>query len=557
MKIKLSFSIKGIFFASFTILFGVVLSGCSLLGSSTGTGALKGSGTIEADTVRLAPEIGGKIAQISVDKGDSLQAGAPVFRLDDTALQAQRSQAQASLQAAQSDLAAAQASLDLLKAGATPQQLDAAQAQLAQADASRMATQATLYDVTSGQRPEDIAAAQTRLDWARQEYYSMTVVLDAQQVEDVHTPVTQAQSSLDQARNRMTQLSKDQRTPPSAIEASTSAVADVQNLLKAATQAYQAVQNAALPFYLQLEAVQKSWDIAQLNLSQANARRSALQADSNMTQDALDAAQSTINDAQTMVDKTNAAYNALNTSDQATRLSSAWTEVQNAQTALNSMGRNSGGTADLETLLNQLNAANAARDMASANLIDLQNGARPEQVAAAQAQVDAARSQVAAAQAAVNLIDVQIGKLSVTSPVAGVVLDRPLNVGEIAAAGAEIVEIGSLDKVNLTVYVPEDQYGQIKLGQKATIQIDSYPGRTFDGRRRIHLRPGRVHPAQRADRRKPQHHGVCHPDRHPQPGPCPQARHARGRCLLIELGEYILARSICICVEPPMHVDLA
>ncbi len=141
---------------------------------------------------------------------------------------------------------------------------------------------------------------------------------------------------------------------------------------------------------------------------------------------------------------------------------------------------------------------------------------------------------MAAAQAAVNLIDVQIGKLSVTSPVAGVVLDRPLNVGEIAAAGAEIVEIGSLDKVNLTVYVPEDQYGQIKLGQKATIQIDSYPGRTFDGRRRIHLRPGRVHPAQRADRRKPQHHGVCHPDRHPQPGPCPQAGHARGRCFLID-----------------------
>lgn len=309
----------------------------------------------------------------------------------------------------------------------------------------------------------------------------MTVVLDPKQIEDVHTPVTQAQSNLDQAKNRMTQLEKDQRTPPSALDACSKAIGDVQTLLDSTTQAYQAVQDASLPFYQQIAAVRKTWNLAQLNLSQANARRSALQADNNMTQDLLDAAQSTINDAQTMVDKTNAAYNALNSSDQATRLSSAWTEVQNAQTALNSLGRNTSGTADLETLLNQLNAATAAHDMANANLINLKNGARPEQIAAAQAQVDAARAQLDAGQATLNLIDIQIGKLTVSAPAAGVVLDRPLNVGEIAPAGATVVEIGSLDKVTLTVYVPEDQYGRITLGQKATIQINSYPGRTFDG----------------------------------------------------------------------------
>ncbi len=475
MKIKIALTVLC------SLILVAVSSGCSVIGSGSGTSALKGSGTIEADTVQLAPEIGGKISKINVDKGDSVTVGDIIFSLDDTAQQAQRSQAQASLQAAQSAQAAAQANLDLLKAGATQAQLDAAQAQLNQAEANRLAIQSTLYSDTSNQRPEDIAAAQSRLDLARQQYYTMTVVLDANQIEDVHTPVTQAQSNLDQAKNRMAELEKDQRTPSSAIQACSNAVADVQNLLDATTQAYQAVQDSTMPFYKQIEAVRNSWEMAQLNLSQANARRNALQADTNMTQDALDAAQSTIDDAQTMVDKTNTAYTTLNTSDQANRLSSAWTEVQNAQTDLNSLGKNYSGSADLETLLNQLDAATAARDMASANLTNLKNGARPEQIAAAQAQVDAARAQADAAQATLNLIDVQIGKLTVSAPAAGVVLDRPLNAGEIAPAGATVVEIGSLDNVTLTVYIPEDQYGQIKLGEKAAITVDSYPGRTFDG----------------------------------------------------------------------------
>jgi len=35
--------------------------------------------------------------------------------------------------------------------------------------------------------------------------------------------------------------------------------------------------------------------------------------------------------------------------------------------------------------------------------------------------------------------------------------------------------------VRLTVYVPEDKYGQIQLGQSVTITADSFPGESFDG----------------------------------------------------------------------------
>ena len=44
-----------------------------------------------------------------------------------------------------------------------------------------------------------------------------------------------------------------------------------------------------------------------------------------------------------------------------------------------------------------------------------------------------------------------------------------------------MVEIGNLDQVTLTVFIPENLYGQIRLGQKANITVDSYSGRTFAG----------------------------------------------------------------------------
>jgi multidrug resistance efflux pump len=56
-----------------------------------------------------------------------------------------------------------------------------------------------------------------------------------------------------------------------------------------------------------------------------------------------------------------------------------------------------------------------------------------------------------------------------------------MNVGEVAAAGATIVEVGQLDQVTLTVYIPENQYGRIKLGESAKISVDSFPGKTFAG----------------------------------------------------------------------------
>ena len=61
------------------------------------------------------------------------------------------------------------------------------------------------------------------------------------------------------------------------------------------------------------------------------------------------------------------------------------------------------------------------------------------------------------------------------------VLARNLEVGEVVGAGSSSLVVGELDEVELTVYISEDRYGEIDLGQGATVTVDSFPGQTFEG----------------------------------------------------------------------------
>jgi HlyD family secretion protein len=118
----------------------------------------------------------------------------------------------------------------------------------------------------------------------------------------------------------------------------------------------------------------------------------------------------------------------------------------------------------------------------------MQAGARPEQieaakaqVAAAQAQAEAARGQVAAAQAALNVIDEQLARMTIRAPINGVVLSRAIEPGEVALAGGALLALGDLQHPTVTVYVPEDRYGTIQIGQPTQVTVDSFPGRVFSG----------------------------------------------------------------------------
>lgn len=97
------------------------------------------------------------------------------------------------------------------------------------------------------------------------------------------------------------------------------------------------------------------------------------------------------------------------------------------------------------------------------------------------ADLAAARAQMSQARAAYSMALTQLSYTKVRSPISGVVLSVPANAGENAAPGSTLAVVADLNRVHVHVYIPETQLGRIKLGRQATVVVDSFPGRAFQG----------------------------------------------------------------------------
>jgi len=111
----------------------------------------------------------------------------------------------------------------------------------------------------------------------------------------------------------------------------------------------------------------------------------------------------------------------------------------------------------------------------------LLSGDQSLQVKVAEAGVQQAEAALAQAEAALNALDIQLEKTVVRAPISGVVLNRNLEAGETVTPGSIVIVIGQLAEVELVVYIPETEYGQVHLGDQASITVDSFPGETFSG----------------------------------------------------------------------------
>ncbi len=132
-------------------------------------------------------------------------------------------------------------------------------------------------------------------------------------------------------------------------------------------------------------------------------------------------------------------------------------------------------------LITQANATQTAHEqaeaavlVAEANLASVKAGPMPEDVAIAEAQVKQA-------EAALNRIEVQLDKLRLTAPRDGIITDRPSHPGELAMPGSILLNLGDLDRVTLTVFIPATQIGRVDLGQTAQVRVDAYPDEFFEG----------------------------------------------------------------------------
>lgn len=81
-----------------------------------------------------------------------------------------------------------------------------------------------------------------------------------------------------------------------------------------------------------------------------------------------------------------------------------------------------------------------------------------------------------------QLVDAQIAQLTLSAPIDGIVTKCDIHMGETVAAGHPLLSIANLDEVRLMIYIPEDQVGQVRIGQEVDVQVDSFPGRVFTGK---------------------------------------------------------------------------
>jgi HlyD family secretion protein len=94
-------------------------------------------------------------------------------------------------------------------------------------------------------------------------------------------------------------------------------------------------------------------------------------------------------------------------------------------------------------------------------------------------QMEQSRVAIHSAQAYLDLLNDEISKMTIAAPVDSVVMTRSVDPGDVVGPSSELLSLAYLNDLTITVYIPQDSYGKIKLGQIATVTVDPYPGETF------------------------------------------------------------------------------
>jgi HlyD family secretion protein len=93
----------------------------------------------------------------------------------------------------------------------------------------------------------------------------------------------------------------------------------------------------------------------------------------------------------------------------------------------------------------------------------------------------ASKMRVAQARAQLADIDAQLAEMQVTAPADSVLEVLSVKVGDVLPANREAATLLLTGHLWVRVYVPESWLGLIKLGEHVRVQVDSFPGKDFDG----------------------------------------------------------------------------
>ena len=407
------------------LLLSLLLVGCEAAEST----ALQASGLIEATEFSVSSEMSGKVAEVFVSEGDSVMAGDPILRIEDELLAAQRQATEASIATAKSAAQSAEVVL---------------------------ASAQTQYEITlTAARAED--SFDRIRDWVGERHdpfdqpnWYFTRDEESQAAQAV---LETAQSNLEAARANLEQVVKDLNNAD-FLEAERR-LADARITFLVSKTVYERAKLSredVSPSELGYPDIPHNF---QGSYRERIAIANILSDDPNLTE----AARRNHDAAKTELQAAQIAYNDLLSSEAAKQALVARAEVEVA-----------------------LEQVAGAQDY----LISLQTGedslmviAASDAVQQAQAGIEQANAVVLEAEAQLALLDLQMGKLTLTAPVDGVVLTRNVQPGEVIQAGMTAMTIAKLDTLKVTVYISEDRYGEVKLGDNASLSVDSFPGETF------------------------------------------------------------------------------
>jgi HlyD family secretion protein len=85
------------------------------------------------------------------------------------------------------------------------------------------------------------------------------------------------------------------------------------------------------------------------------------------------------------------------------------------------------------------------------------------------------------AKAALDQVSASIENAVIYAPISGTVLEKNLEIGEMAFPGSAIITLADLTAPWIKIYVSDKKLGLVKPGQKALIIVDTFPGKKFNG----------------------------------------------------------------------------
>ncbi len=127
----------------------------------------------------------------------------------------------------------------------------------------------------------------------------------------------------------------------------------------------------------------------------------------------------------------------------------------------------------------QLSAAVADASLARLNLERARS--LREAGSIAPADLDAAEARAKQADAAVANLSAIIAKKTIHAPFDGRIAIRQVELGQVVSPGTPIASLQSVSPIHAEFWLPQQALAELKLGQRARVRTDTFPGTQWDG----------------------------------------------------------------------------